>query len=59
MEKEAFLAFEDQKLNKWENMYKRNSSWDKKWQDDLEKNEIDTPKLSIFSKSQKSQGKIF
>jgi len=53
---ETSVAFDP--LNKWENMYRRNSSWDQKWQAEVEMNQVEAPKLSIFNKSQKPPGKI-
>ena len=52
---ETSVAFDP--LNKWENMYRRNSSWDQKWQAEVEMNQVEAPKLSIFNKSQKQPGK--
>ena len=52
---ETSVAFDP--LNKWENMYRRNSSWDQKWQAEVEMNQVEAPKLSIFNKSQKPPGK--
>ena len=52
---ETSVAFES--LNNWENMYRRNSSWDQKWQAEVEMNQVEAPKLSIFNKSQNPPGK--
>ena len=51
---ETSVAFES--LNNWENMYRRNSSWDQKWQAEVEMNQVEAPKLSIFNKSQNPPG---